>query len=227
MGEIRVHVESASRRTFAAALDWPGWCRSAKDEAGALTALLAYAPRYAAVARDAGLQLPGEPALRVVGRVPGSTTTDFGAPDVPAIGDADALAPGEAARLVGLVEACWRRFDSVAAASPEILRRGPRGGGRDRDAIIDHLLATETSLCAPRLGLRGLRAARGDDAGITAMRAAIAAALGPAPPPPGVGRPGWPPRYAARRIAWHALDHAWEMEDRGIVSPGEAGNPTR
>ena len=25
---------------------------------------------------------------------------------------------------------------------------------------------------------------------------------------------GWPPRYAARRIAWHVLDHAWEMEDR-------------
>jgi len=25
---------------------------------------------------------------------------------------------------------------------------------------------------------------------------------------------GWLPRYAARRIAWHALDHAWEIEDR-------------
>jgi len=25
---------------------------------------------------------------------------------------------------------------------------------------------------------------------------------------------GWPQRYAARRIAWHALDHAWEMQDR-------------
>ena len=24
----------------------------------------------------------------------------------------------------------------------------------------------------------------------------------------------WTARYAARRIAWHALDHAWEMEDR-------------
>ena len=26
---------------------------------------------------------------------------------------------------------------------------------------------------------------------------------------------GWPPRYAARRVAWHVLDHAWEMQDRG------------
>ena len=24
----------------------------------------------------------------------------------------------------------------------------------------------------------------------------------------------WTARYAAGRIAWHALDHAWEMEDR-------------
>jgi hypothetical protein len=24
----------------------------------------------------------------------------------------------------------------------------------------------------------------------------------------------WPLPYAIRRIAWHALDHAWEMEDR-------------
>jgi hypothetical protein len=28
----------------------------------------------------------------------------------------------------------------------------------------------------------------------------------------------WPPRYAARRIAWHALDHAWEIEAR--ADPG-------
>ena len=32
--------------------------------------------------------------------------------------------------------------------------------------------------------------------------------------PPDGGK--WPPRYAARRIAWHALDHAWEIEDRVI-----------
>ena len=28
------------------------------------------------------------------------------------------------------------------------------------------------------------------------------------------GRAGWPPRYAARRLIWHVLDHAWEIEDR-------------
>jgi hypothetical protein len=25
---------------------------------------------------------------------------------------------------------------------------------------------------------------------------------------------GRPPAYMARRIAWHTLDHAWEMQDR-------------
>ena len=24
----------------------------------------------------------------------------------------------------------------------------------------------------------------------------------------------WPARYFARRVAWHELDHAWEIEDR-------------
>lgn len=30
---------------------------------------------------------------------------------------------------------------------------------------------------------------------------------------------GWPPRYAARRIAWHVLDHAWQIEDRSGPPP--------
>jgi hypothetical protein len=24
----------------------------------------------------------------------------------------------------------------------------------------------------------------------------------------------WTPRYFVRRVAWHVLDHAWEVEDR-------------
>jgi hypothetical protein len=29
-----------------------------------------------------------------------------------------------------------------------------------------------------------------------------------------LARRRWTTRYAAHRIAWHALDHAWEIEDR-------------
>ncbi|HVL53102.1 MAG TPA: hypothetical protein VM344_02465 [Vitreimonas sp.] len=28
--------------------------------------------------------------------------------------------------------------------------------------------------------------------------------------------PSWAPRYFVRWSAWHALDHAWEIEDRSL-----------
>ena len=40
-----VYLEVARKKTFAGALDWPGWCRSAGDEGAALATLAAYAPR--------------------------------------------------------------------------------------------------------------------------------------------------------------------------------------
>jgi hypothetical protein len=56
--------------------------------------------------------------------------------------------------------------------------------------------------------------ATGDIAAIEQLRAAIAAVVGA----PSDGSPvvpgGWTTRYAARRIAWHVLEHAWEMQDR-------------
>jgi hypothetical protein len=33
-------------------------------------------------------------------------------------------------------------------------------------------------------------------------------------PQPELKTKSWPWRYTARRVAWHALDHAWEMQDR-------------
>ncbi len=33
------------------------------------------------------------------------------------------------------------------------------------------------------------------------------------------------PRYAARRIAWHALDHAWEVEDRTEPATEDRAEP--
>lgn len=38
-----VYLEIGKKRTFASALDWPGWCRSAPDEAAALHNLYGYA----------------------------------------------------------------------------------------------------------------------------------------------------------------------------------------
>ncbi|HEX4216402.1 MAG TPA: hypothetical protein VIA06_24040 [Candidatus Dormibacteraeota bacterium] len=220
-GALEVYLEEGSRRTFACSLDWPGWCRSGRGEEAALAALAAYAPRYAPVAREAGLAfLDGEDVtFEVVERLPGSMTTDFGAIAAFATVDARPLSAGEAEREARLVEASWWVLDRVAAGAPASLRKGPRGGGRDRDAIIDHVLAAETAYVR-KLGLR-LRQPAADDAGaVAAFREALLEVLrrpsdGTAP----VAR-GWPSRYAARRLAWHALDHAWEIEDKSEPGPG-------
>ncbi len=62
--------------------------------------------------------------------------------------------------------------------------------------------------------MRLKRPAIDDIAAIEELREAIAAAVGA----PSDGSPalqgGWTTRYAARRIAWHVLEHAWEMQDR-------------
>ena len=210
-----VYLESGSKRVFACAADWPGWCRAGKDEATALSALGAYASRYAAVAKKARVAfdrgLAG--ALRVVERLPGSATTDFGAPDARAARDTRPLAAPEATRLAALVNGAWAIFDQVVATAPAELRKGPRGGGRDRDKIADHVLAAEGAYVR-KLGLRTKPPARDDRRAIAEFRAAITEALAQ----PSTGKApvdkGWPQRYAARRIAWHALDHAWEIQDR-------------
>jgi hypothetical protein len=209
------YLEIGEKRVFACALDWPGWCRSARSEELALEALRVHLPRYAPVAREAGLALPpGADAFDVGERLPGTATTDFGAPGAIATGDGRPIGVEEAGRLAALVEAAWTTLDRVARRAPADLRKGPRGGGRDRDGMVEHVLGAEAAY-ARKLGVRHRQPALGDGPAILALRAAIAAELrrpsDGAPPVP----TAWPRRYAARRIAWHVLDHAWEMEDRG------------
>jgi hypothetical protein len=211
-----VYLEVGKKRVFACALEWPGWCRSGKTEELALEALAAYAERYAAVALEAGLQFPDSSGsdFHVLERLPGSTTTDFGVPAEVATRDHKPLTREEAKRQAALVRASWVVLDRIAATAPAELRKGPRGGGRDRDRVIDHVLGAEVAY-ARKLGLEHRQPAHDDARAIAALRDDILAILQTpsdgAPPVP----KGWPPRYAARRIAWHVLDHAWEIEDRG------------
>jgi hypothetical protein len=195
---IRVYLEVGGKRTFASAADWPGWCRSGKDERGALDNLAAYAPRYAKVAKLARLELPKQPAFNVVERMKGNATTDFGAPGIPAADEARRVSAAEMTRMVTLLEACWRYLDKVRATAPEELRKGPRGGGRDRGKMYQHVLDAEVAY-APAIGLKLKQSDR---------PALLDAIRNPR------GDTKWPVAYAARRIAWHALDHAWEIEDR-------------
>ena len=215
-----VYLESGTKRVFACAVDWPGWARAGKGEEAALEALATYASRYASVAAEAGMAFPPASAgsfdvgsFDVVERVPGSATTDFGAPGaVPSL-DRRPLAAAEADRQVALVAAAWALFDRVAAGAPAELRKGPRGGGRDRDAIVEHVRSAEVAYVR-KLGLRSpAKPDPADAEAVAAMRIAVLDALG-ATGSEAPSETAWPRRYAARRIAWHALDHAWEIEDR-------------
>src|SRR5437879_5826930 len=133
MASTRVYVEVGAKRAFASAADWPGWSRSGRDEAAALEALAAYAPRYARVTKLAKIELPKDAtSFKVVERLKGNATTDFGAPGIPAKDETRRMTPSETRRMVSLLEACWKYLDAVRARAPQELRKGPRGGGRDR-----------------------------------------------------------------------------------------------
>ncbi|HSK51122.1 MAG TPA: hypothetical protein VLA44_00090 [Clostridia bacterium] len=215
---ILIAEEIGAKKAFAWAIDWPGWARSAKTAEAARETLLAYAPRFATVVSAAELVMPTiDETVEVVDSVTGGSGTDFGVPS--AITDADrrAVTAAEAERLAALVAAAWTVFDRVARASPASLRKGPRGGGRDRDKMIGHVLEADHAY-ARELGIRLPEPHLGDDAAIeTARRAVLDLLREPSDGGPLADR-RWTQRYAARRIAWHALDHAWEMEDR--AEPG-------
>jgi hypothetical protein len=211
---IPVYVEQGAKKVFACSIDFPGWCRSGKDEAAALEALAAYAPRYAEVAKRAKAAFPaGAPELEVVERVEGKGATDFGIPHEIPRADAEPLTARQAARQVELMRAAWAVLDRVARAAPAELRKGPRGGGRDRDKMLGHVLGAEAAY-ARHLGIKHPGPELGDTKAIKALRDDLAEALSGASDGSPLRPKGWPPRYALRRITWHVLDHAWEMQDR-------------
>ncbi len=211
---IAVSIETGAKRVFAAALDWPGWARSGRDEAGAVAALAAAASRYVVAAAEAGLGFPaGGLALEIVERLPGGGGTDFGVPSAIAEADRHPVDAAEADRLARLVGAAWTVFDRVAAAAPEELRKGPRGGGRDTAKIVAHVMGADSAY-AHEIGLRFWAPAVGDVAAVDALRGAMLEVLRRSSDGSPLADRRWTLRYAARRIAWHALDHAWEIEDR-------------
>jgi len=199
-GVTRVYLETGKTWTFACAVDWPGWGRRGKDAEQALDTLSAYAPRYAVVAGSDAISTDFE----VVGRLQGDATTDFGAPSVSGEWDDAKLPAAEADRIARLLERTWTVFDSVVATAPAELRKGPRGGGRDRDAIVEHVREAERSY-GRKFGVRLPPRITWDE-----QRAAYLEAIRA-----GVPGQSWSARYAARRLAWHVMDHVWEIEDRG------------
>ena len=72
-------------------------------------------------------------------------------------------------------------------------------------------------LHARMLGLKERPFPAGDVAALARVRAGILAeivAQAPARPPTDLARSRRPAGFVARRTAWHALDHAWEIQDK-------------
>lgn len=201
MARSRVYLEEGKDTVFAISLDWPGWCRQAKSPDLAIEALDEYRERYAKIVTAAFR--PG--SFEVIGTVKGNGTTDFGAPDARGPWDENALTPVELDRQLAVLQDCWNYFDAVVENAPAELRKGLRGGGRDRDGIVDHVREAERAYCS-RVGFRVAPRTPWDeqrDVVVTTLRA-------------GTQNAKWPVAYAIRRCAWHVVDHAWEIEDKSL-----------
>lgn len=218
-----VYLEVGTKRVFAGALDWPGWCRGGRDEESALHALADSTPRYARLLHAAQIpfQPPADPAsFSVVERVEGNTTTDFGAPNVELPGDSQPVDEATLQRFQALLQAYWQALETaIEVATDKELRKGPRGGGRDLDKIVQHVLDANYGY----LKQLAWKAQQPKEASLKeaiasnrqAIHDALTAAVRDGLPERGPrGGKIWTPRVFVRRVAWHMLDHIWEIEDR-------------
>ncbi len=179
--KVRVMLEMGrkGKKVVAVAPDWPGLSRGAKTGEAAIERLLAYVPRYAPVAKLAGMdaEFAAITAADVVDQYPGTGSTDFWGISF-AFSDIDrqAMSRDELERELTLMGAGWEYFDDVRSRVSAEMQKGPRGGGRDRDQIVRHTLAGERDW-AKKLGIVVPEGALLSDEGLHAHRAAYGDAI--------------------------------------------------
>jgi hypothetical protein len=222
---VKCYLEVGSKRTFAAALDWPGWCRHGPDETGAMAELLAYGSRYSTILAGTrlGFGAPkGLSRLDVVERLSGTATTDFGAPSVAPSPDRDRSCDAATRkRFETILGAARRAFDeAVESARGKTLTTGPRGGGRSLDGIVEHVIGADAGYLravgwkAPKVADPRQQLAATREAIRLALNASAAGEI-PARGPRGGAR--WTARFFVRRVAWHVIAHTWEIERRAAL----------
>ena len=217
--KTRVALDSGDKRFFATAVDWPGWSRSGKTRDEALGRLVEYGTRYKKSIGKPALKLvlpESVDDLQTVAIAKGDKNVDFGVPHSIMDVDRESLTDDRLAVEIGLLEAAWAAFESAAEkASGKALAPGPRGGGRSVGQMVEHVHETDRAAYIGALGAKAPPASANrvsvQSAFIEALHAKVRGEL-PDKGPRGGER--WPARYAIRRSAWHALDHAWEIEDR-------------
>ena len=223
---VAVYLEAGAKRSFAAALDWPGWGRQGPNETDALTALLAYGPKYASILAGTGLGFvaPNDIArLVVVERLPGTASTDFGVLSVaPTVDRERSCDAATLRRFEKILDAAWQAFDkAVKSAHGKTLTTGPRGGGRSLEAIVKHVIEADAGYLgavgwkAPKTGEPRERLSASREAILAALKASATGAI-PSKGPRGGHR--WTARYFVRRVAWHIVAHAWEIERRVVAT---------
>lgn len=215
---MKVFVEAGGKKVFAGAIDWPGLARSGKTEADALEALVAYVPRYrkSVGAAAAGIEaVKTVAALKVEVHLKGGSGTDFGVPSTIADFDRAPVSAAELESLIALLRGSWTAVDASAArARGKELTKGPRGGGRTLAKILDHVAEADRAYISA-LGAKAPSSRATWEQIQAAFIEGIEAKLrGELPDVGPRGGERWPARYAIRRSAWHALDHAWEIDDR-------------
>jgi hypothetical protein len=222
MGDaIRVMIELGRKKPVAVAVafDWPGWERSGTSEDDALRVLATYHRRYARVAELAGLAdefgRASDPV--VVQRLEGIGMTDFYGLSMRAAGpEEEQMSDAACGRKIALLRACWTYFDDVASRVSAELRKGPRGGGRDRDRIVQHVNNVEIGDFARKVGVITPPEAWQDPDALRAYREAFCAAIREYNAR-GASARNWTVQFVIRHSAYHVLDHAWEMEDRDLA----------
>jgi hypothetical protein len=219
---VRTVIERGpkGKKAVAFALDWPGWSRGAGTAELAFKTLELYRERYRPVAELAGMAPEFDAAgpLKITEDRVGTGSTDFwGISFAPSSTEQDPMGEAEFERGITLLRACWTLFDDVAARVSAVMRKGPRGGGRDRDRIISHTIRVESEGFAGQVGLKiaegaalspdGLKQYREDY--VEAMRAYNAGEVTKR-------MRSWTLPFLIRHSAFHMLDHAWEMQDKDL-----------
>jgi hypothetical protein len=224
---VTLEIGPKGRKVVAVAPDWPGLERGAKTGEAAIDRLRSYFPRYARIAELAGMDAEfagvGD-SIDVVEQYQGNGSTDFWGISF-AFSDIDNqdMSDAELARELTLMQGCWALFDEVRSHVSAQLRQGPRGGGRERNLIIRHVVRTEQEEWGKKLGLHVPELPQGvmpNEAALSAQRDAYCAAIRAFHAERKLART-WPLRYLIRHTAYHTLDHTWEMEDRDLTAKGE------
>jgi len=228
---IQVVLESGpkAKKFVAFAVDWPGWSRGAKTADGALETLATYRARYRLAAARTDLRRAFDDAgpLEVVEDRVGTGSTDFwGISFSPCSLEQEPMDAAELERKLTLLQACWAYFDDVAARVSPQMRKGPRGGGRDRDTIIAHTIRVESEDFARKVGLVIPERGALEPGALAPYRSAYLQAMR-AYQRGEVKRPmrSWTLAFLVRHSAYHTMDHAWEMEDKDLS--GESGAATK